>query len=131
MPAVIKLNASGEVILRDGMPSCTCCGVCSPDVTTVYAEYVDDPLGTPSTSYIELTGGLNAGLFEGSGPNGTISLQTTEYPDYGWDYGWFITDPVYGESVAGTTRCDPTGSYIDGDGVENEYAVTISFTALP
>jgi hypothetical protein len=27
--AVIKLNASGQVILRGGLPSCTCCGSCS------------------------------------------------------------------------------------------------------
>ena len=27
--AVIKLNASGQVILRGGLPSCTCCGSCN------------------------------------------------------------------------------------------------------
>jgi len=129
--ATIKLNTGGSVILKGGKPSCACCGACSPEVTTLYAEYVTDPLGTPTTSYIELTGSLNDGLFEGTGPNGTISLQTTEYPDYDWDYGWFITDPAYDESIASTTRCDPTGVYIDGDGVENEYSVTISFTPLP
>ena len=29
MPIVIRLSSSGEVLLRDGKPSCTCCGGCS------------------------------------------------------------------------------------------------------
>jgi len=38
--AVIKLNASGQVILRGGLPSCTCC--CSCDYTIEVFAGVDN-----------------------------------------------------------------------------------------
>ena len=123
----IKITAGGKIITKGGLPSCTCCGPCSPDVTTVYVEYVDDPLGTPSVGYFEMTGSLNAEEFTG-GVSGTATLRT-ETP--GSDQ-WIFDDPSYGQAYGlGTFRCDPQGEYSDADGVENEYSVTVSFTPLP
>lgn len=126
--ATIKLTAGGSVVLKGGKPSCTCCGPCSPDVATVYVEYTDDPLGSPTVSYFEMTGGLNAGLFEGTAPTGYCYLQPeTEGSDQ-----WVFFDSVYGQAYAlGSFRCDPQGDYEDNDGTPSEYFVTVSFTALP
>ena len=37
MPIVIRLSSSGEVLLRDGKPSCTCCGCsCAESLEDTY-----------------------------------------------------------------------------------------------
>jgi len=38
--AVIKLNASGQIILRGGLPSCTCCCSCDYTISEIFS---DDP----------------------------------------------------------------------------------------
>ena len=127
----IKLTAEGLVILKAGLPSCTCCDgggdPCDPNVTTIYVEYIEDPLGTPTTTYFELTGGLNEGLFSGTGPNGTVDLE--------WDTTapgtWFLSDILGGAVPAVADRCDPTGFYADSDSPDNEWYMTLSFTSLP
>ncbi len=118
----IKVTSEGKIILKDGKPSCTCCGPCSPDVMTVYVEYIEDPEGYPVTSYFELLGSLNDGLF---GPDAGYSLE--------WDDGlaqWTFTDPAYGLGIGpGSSRCDPE-TYYSNDPVVQYYA-TVSFTPLP
>lgn len=116
----LKLSSAGSVILKNGSPSCTCCGPCSPDVDTVYVEYTEDPYGLPETAYFTLTGSLNAGLFEGSG----AELRWVEE-----DGQWAFTPP--GDVVPGLgpiiERCDPQGIYE----LMTLWIATVSFTPLP
>jgi len=116
----IKLNSSGSVILKNGSPSCTCCEVCVPDVNTVYVEYTEDPYGIPEVAYFTLTGGLNAGLFEGSGAELRWSSD---------DGQWAFLPP--GDVVPGLgpiiERCDPQGVY----SLTTLWTATVSFTPLP
>ena len=120
----IKLTSSGLVILKSGLPSCTCCGTCSPDVTTVYVEYISDPFGTPTITYFAMTGGLNAGLFTGTGPNGAATLTWT---DFGGGVIYWLYDDPFTAAQALDVRCDPQGSFVTGS-FDN---VTLSFTPLP
>jgi hypothetical protein len=127
MPAVIKLNSSGEVILRGGLPSCTCCGI--------YVEHIEYYLIHPSSvvSYFTMTGTVGAG-FTGTGPGGVFTLA--------YDIGagqWFMTDPVYGISATGwqgsTDPAAPAGSYWDADFFTvrpyPDYVAYVSLTPLP
>jgi hypothetical protein len=121
----IKLNANGDVILKNGSPSCTCCGPCSPDVLTVYVEYYQDTLPSPTTSYFTLTGSLNAGLFEDEDGNLLRWNGPSESPNNDqWvfvpvDFPIEHTNPLL-------TRCDPEGVLSF-----ETFTATISFTPLP
>ena len=132
--AVIKLNSGGQVILRGGLPSCTCCG------TILYVYYREFP--TPYTSYLDailtlltMTGTVGAG-FTGTGPNGQLTLV--------YDLGiseWVMTDYVYGASktsfgVSPTNPANPTGNYHDADFWESpdyfgRYIAMVSLTPFP
>ena len=124
--AVIKLNASGQVILRGGLPSCTCCG------TTLYVEHLKYYLIHPSSvvTRFEMTGTVGAG-FTGAGPGGTFTLA--------YDIGaakWFMTDPVFGISASfiggSADPAAPAGTYYDADvTIYPDYAATVSLTPLP
>ena len=121
----IKITAGGKIITKGGLPSCTCCGPCSPNVTTIYMEHVVDPGGSNTVTYITLTGSLNDGTFTGTGPGGTISVS--------WDTiseEWDVADDTYGtvaDYLQTPNRCDPDGVYTE----DGTYEVTISFTPLP
>lgn len=122
----IKINTSGLVITKGGLPSCACCGVCSPDVLAVYSEVVFDPSGTPSTSEWVLDEGsgqgLNAGFFLGgaglAGLYWDTDLETNQWV--------FIVSEIDGlaTGIDGpiTSRCNPTGVYEKGA----EFTATIS-----
>lgn len=135
--ATIKLNSGGEVILRGGLPSCTCCG------TTLYIEHIEnplagyggqnpDPFGPEVTSYFTMAGTVGAG-FTGTGPGGTFTLV--------YDIGagrWFMTDPVYGISTAyygSTNPSNPAGFYYDNGFLNTSayayYYADVSLTPLP
>ena len=128
--AVIKLNSGGQVILRGGLPSCTCCGL------TLYVEHIEYYLIYPSSvvSYFEMTGTVGAG-FTGTGPGGTFTLV------YNVGAGrWFMTDPVYGISssllITDTTDpAAPAGTYWDADVFTvrpyPDYVAYVSLTPLP
>lgn len=123
----IKTTAAGLIITKGGKPSCSCCGPCSPDVTTVYVEHVIDPLGSPEVTYVTLTGSLNAGTFIGAGPSGLLELIWG-----GISSGWYIQDGTIGtvpENTALTRRCNPQGLY-DGSAY-GMLEATVSFTPLP
>lgn len=123
----IKLNSSGLVITKGGLPSCACCGLCSPDVLFVYSEVVFDPGGTPSTSeYVLDEGsdqGLNAGFFIGGAGLAGLYWNTDLDPNQ-----WvFIISEIEGlaTGIDGpiTSRCDPQGLYQNGV----EFNATVSF----
>lgn len=122
----IKLTTGGSVVLKGGKPSCTCCGPCSPNATTVYIEYNNDPLGSPVVTYFEMTGSLNTGYFAGAGPNGTCTLEWLEIGEY-----WQFICAGNGEGFGGPTpvRCNP------GDDTYREatdlYEAIASLTPLP
>lgn len=129
--AVIKLNSSGQVILRGGLPSCTCCG----GGPTLYVEHIEYYLMHPSSvvSYFEMTGTFGAG-FTGTGPGGVFTLV--------YDVGageWFMNDPVYGISSSGfggsTDPAAPAGDYYDADLYTirpyPDYVAYVSLTPLP
>jgi hypothetical protein len=128
--AVIKLNSGGQVILRGGLPSCTCCG------TTLYVEHIEYYLIHPSSvvSYFEMTGTVGAG-FTGTGPGGVFTLV------YNVGAGeWVMTDPVYGISAIGLGirpdgRAEPSGSYWDADVFTvrpyPDYMAYVTLTPLP
>jgi hypothetical protein len=126
----IKLNSGGQVILRGGLPSCTCCG------TTLYVEHIEYYLIHPDSvvSYFEMTGTVGAG-FTGTGPGGTFTLVYDVVAGR-----WFMTDPVYGisDSLGGST--DPAAPaaypfYYDADRFTvrqyPDYMAYVSLTPLP
>ena len=137
--AVIKLNASGQVILRGGLPSCTCCGY-----PALYVEHFEnpaigyvpgpnpDPFGPEVISYFTMTGSVETG-FTGTGPGGVFTLV--------YDVGtsrWFMTDPVYGVSGVGfgsTNPANPASFYYDngfvGTSVYAHYLAILYLTPLP
>ena len=123
----IKINSSGLVITKGGLPSCTCCGVCSPDVLVVYSEVVFDPDGTPSTSaYVLDEGsdqGLNAGFFFGGAGLASLYWDTELDPNQ-WIYIIAEVDGL-ASGVDGpiASRCNPAGVYENGA----EFTATVSF----
>lgn len=126
----IKLTSSGLVITKGGLPSCSCCGVCSPDVLAVYSEVVFDPGGTPSTSEWVLDEGsdqgLNAGFFIGGAGLAGLYWDTELDPNQ-----WiFIVSEITGiaTGVDGpiTNRCNPSGVYENGA----EFNATVSFLSF-
>lgn len=121
MAAVIKLNPEGKVILRNGKPSCACCG------TTLYVEYVLAPWNGGDVSYFTLTGSVSSG-FTGTGPSGEFTLVYNVALNR-WDF----TDPVYGLGSEGTgTPDDPTGYYLPFPYTfMPDYTATVSLTPLP
>lgn len=124
----IKINTSGLVITKGGLPSCTCCnGLCSPDVLAVYSEVVFDHGGTPSTSeYVLDEGsdqGLNAGFFIGGAGLAGLYWDTELDPNQ-WIYLIAEVDGI-ATGIDGpiTSRCDPQGVYENGA----EFNATVSF----
>ena len=126
--AVIKLNASGQVILRGGLPSCTCCG------TTLYVEHREFPYEETAyedavVSRFSMVGTVGAG-FTGDGPGGEFTLV------YSVGIGeWVMTDPVYGVSqtsfgTSPTNPLNPSGTYYDASfwAGFGQYIATVSLT---
>ena len=127
--AVIKLNSGGQVILRGGLPSCTCCG---GGETTLYVEYLDFYLIYPSyvISYFTMTGTNGAG-FTGTGPGGVFTLIYDVVAGR-----WVMTDPVHGVSSASFGSTDPAAPayayYEDADIPPNfNYSATVALSPLP
>lgn len=131
--AVIKLNSGGQVILRGGLPSCTCCGL------TLYVEHLDFYSIYPSyvISYFTMTGTVGSG-FTGTGPGGVFTLI------YNVGAGrWFMTDPLWGISssiIGGSTDpAAPAGVagvsaafYEDADTTPHiNYQATVALAPLP
>jgi hypothetical protein len=123
----IKLNTSGLVITKGGLPSCTCCGLCSPNVFFVYSEVVFDPGGTPSTSEWVLdeasAGGLNAGFFIGGAGLAGLYWDTDLEPNEWVFYISEIEGLASGIDGPITSRCNPQGVYKKG----SEFNATVSF----
>ena len=140
MPAVIKLNSSGEVILRDGLPSCTCCE------TTIYVEHIDHIIDYPAsvTSYFTMTstddltdfGGMEG--YEGIGPMGDVGGGPfglfSLYYNVG-DGQWILADPGNGNATGPADPTSPAGHYVDADypeyNVEPLFEAYVSLTPLP
>ena len=116
----IKINSSGKIILKGGLPSCTCC---DGGVYVEYNRYTYGPL-TITTSYFEMTGSAGSG-YTGTGPGGTFTLA--------WNVSqWELTDPVYGVSYLPTVPGTPEGYYVDYDTPPfPDYTATVSLTPLP
>ncbi len=120
----IKTTTSGLVITRGGLPSCTCCGLCSPEVTTVYVEELNTT--TSAVTYYTLTGSLNDGFFTGLNSESLIVRL-----DWLLDYYWGCTVDAGDEIVPSfePPRCDPQAVYeASGDDL---YYLTVSFLSLP
>jgi len=120
----IKTTSSGLIVTIDGLPSCVCCGPCSPDVVTLYVEYQNDDA---SFSYYELSGSLNAGFFTGVGTYGALNMTWDEinelwvFDDDG-HHATIIPNAVYDQ------RCDAEQiCFFPATGT----SVMISFTPLP
>jgi len=111
----IKLNSSGLIITKGGLPSCTCCGVCSPNITTVYAEM--DITSESGLSYETLTGSLNSGEFVGE--RLILSYSGESWFVQAQEIGTFSPIPVL-------TRCDPFGEYFNATGLD-----TVIISATP
>ena len=121
----IKLNTGGDVILKGGLPSCTCCGPCTSGDITVYFEYYDN--AGPTITYFDMTGDLNDGLFSGTGTGGASTL---EWRDDLSPPRWVFTDST-GEMDGGVTaegRCTPFDYYEDYIG--SQYSVTVADVAF-
>ena len=112
--AVIKLNSSGQVILRGGLPSCTCCDV------TLYVEQFEYPFGP--TTYFTLTGTVGTG-FTGTDPDGAVTLI---YDPIRHGYGGWVYTSAGGERGGPTDITNPTGFYEEG-----YYISQVSYTPLP
>jgi len=128
MPTIKLTTGGSAVVLKSGKPSCTCCdGVCSPEITTVYVEYISDPFGTAVYHYFEMTGSLNGGRFSGNGPNGAATLARSGFG--GGALYWYYEDPfTAAEGPPGeANRCALEGSYIAGS---LDY-IYFSYTPLP
>ena len=113
--ATIKLQ-NGLVLLKGGLASCECCGLCNPN----YTEYcvTVTPIGG-STGSVTVTGDLDSGYFS---DGGSVELY--------WDEangGWALTDGI-GISQIGsgsTDRCDPTGSSYSDPSTWDDASVTL------
>jgi len=121
----IRLNSNGDVILKNGSPSCACCSPCSPDVFTVYVEYYQDTSPSPTTTYMTLTGSLNTGLFSDDDGNVLQWNGPLEVP-YNDQWVFIPIDFPVEHTNALLPRCDPQGVFT----FETYYA-TVSFTELP
>ena len=114
--AVIKLNSSGQVILRGGLPSCTCCDI------TLYVEQFEYPFGP--TTYFTLTGTVGTG-FTGTDPDGAVTLIYDPIRFGPTSGGWVYTS-AGGERDGPTDITNPTGFYEDA-----YYISQVSYTPLP
>jgi hypothetical protein len=138
----IKLNSSGVVILKNGSPSCTCCGCdqCDPATISVNWEWINtdpDPdetdSGTASLTISPATVAtfddeLNYGVPEGScivvAPF-TFGIISGNLIWSGFSESWSI-DATQG-SEDPTTRCNPSGVYTEFPGAP----VTITISIMP
>ena len=118
--AVIKLNASGQVILRGGLPSCTCCGY-----PTLYVEYtrytsVDDGYGNMSrvgtTSYGTMTRSGPGSEYEEYFPDGGGGFYVIS--TLGWNSSagqWQFNSLNFGAALGPSDITNPVGAYVDKD----------------
>lgn len=140
--ATIKLSSAGSVILKNGSPSCACCGCeqCDPATVDVDWQWINtdpDPdemdSGTATLTISPATAAsaddeLNYGVPEGSciviAPF-TFGIISGNLIWNGFNEGWSI-DGILG-SEDPTTRCDPSGVYREFPGA----AVTITISIMP
>ena len=120
----IKINSSGLVITKGGLPSCACCGECSQcDPSSIYVSIESGAYYWEGYIDLSMTFNVGEGYCEGDAQYFTLSngVDTIEGFLQIVAGDWSIDGVAFGY---GSSRCDPSGSYREFFESPSEVVVT-------